>query len=68
MDGRSRDLMKSILKRAMEEGREGRVKMIHDRLRAARDIPEDHRKILLEITLFGKVLPKSPFQTSLTLH
>lgn len=68
MDERSRDLMKSILKRAMDEGREGRVRMIQERLKAARDIPEDHKKILLEISLFGKALPKSPFQASLTLH
>lgn len=68
MDERSRDLMKAILKRAMEEGREGRVKMINDRLKAARDIPEDHKKALLELQLFGRVLPKSPFQISLTLH
>lgn len=67
MDGRNRDLMRSILKRALEEGREGRVKMIHDRLQAARDIPDDHRKILLEIQLFGKALPKSPWQ-SLAIH
>ncbi len=59
--------MKSILKRAMEEGREGRVKMIHDRLKAAREIPEDHKRILFELTTFGRVLPKSPWQ-SLSLH
>lgn len=68
MDGRNRDLIKAILKRAQEEGREGRVKMIHERLKAAREIPDDHKKILLEITLFGKVLPKSPFQSSLSIH
>lgn len=68
MDGKNRDLMKSILKRAMDEGREGRVRMIHERLKAAREIPEEHKQILLEISLFGKALPKSPFQTSLTLH
>ena len=68
MDGRNRDLMKAILKRAMEEGREGRVKMINDRLKAAREIPEDHKKILFELQTFGRVLPKSPFQASLTVH
>lgn len=68
MDVRSRDLMKAILKRAMEEGREGRVKMINDRLKAAREIPEDHKKVLFELQTFGRVLPKSPFQISLTLH
>lgn len=68
MDERSRDLIKAILKRAAEEGREGRVKMIHDRLKAARDIPEDHKRILFELQTFGRVLPKSPFQASLTLH
>lgn len=67
MDERSRDLAKAILKRAWEEGREGRVWMIQERLRAARDIPEDHKKILLEITLFGKALPKSPWRSS-SLH
>ena len=60
--------MKAILKRAMDEGREGRVKMINDRLKAARELPEDHKKILFELQTFGRVLPKSPFQTSLTLH
>jgi hypothetical protein len=64
MNGRNRDLMKSILKRALEEGREGRVKMINDRLRAAREIPDEHKQILLEITLFGKALPKSPWQST----
>lgn len=68
MDGRNRDLIKAILKRAREEGREGRVKMIQDRLKAARDMPEDHKKILFELQTFGRVLPKSPFQTNLTLH
>jgi hypothetical protein len=68
MDGRNRDLMKAILKRAMDEGREGRVKMINDRLKAAREIPEDHKKILFELQMFGRVLPKSPFQASLTIH
>ena len=68
MDERSRDLMKAILKRAMEEGREGRVKMINDRLKAAREIPDDHKKILFELQTFGRVLPKSPFQMSLTIH
>lgn len=67
MDERSRDLMKSILKRAMEEGREGRVRMIQDRLKAAREIPEDHKRILLEIQLFGQTLPKNPFG-NMTLH
>ena len=65
MDGRNRDLMRVILKRAMEEGRGGRVKMIHERLKAARDIPDDHKQILLEITLFGKALPKSPWQSTM---
>ncbi len=65
---RSRDLMKSIIKRAMDEGREGRVKMIQDRLKAAREIPDDHKMILLELQLFGKTLPKSPFQASDTRH
>lgn len=68
MVGRNRDLIKAILKRAAEEGREGRVKMINDRLKAAREIPEDHKKILLELQLFGRILPKSPFQASLTVH
>lgn len=67
MDERSRDLMKSILKRAMDEGREGRVRMIQERLKAAREIPEDHKRILLEIQLFGQALPKNPFG-NMTLH
>lgn len=68
MDGRNRDLIKAILKRAAEEGREGRVKMIQDRLKAAREMPEDHKRVLFELQTFGRVLPKSPFQESLTLH
>lgn len=59
--------MRSILKRAMEEGREGRVKMIHERLRAAREIPEDHKKILFELQMFGRVLPQSPWLSG-TIH
>lgn len=68
MDGRNRDLAKGILKRAMEEGRTNSVRRMQERLKAAREVPEDHKKILLEITLFGKALPKSPFQAGLTLH
>lgn len=68
MDGRNRDLIKSILKRASEEGREGRVKMIHDRLKAAREIPPEHQMILKEIALFGRVLPKSPLSKGLMVH
>lgn len=68
MDGRNRDLARSILKRAMEEGRKDSVRRMQERLKAGREIPEDHRQILLEIALFGKALPKSPFQAGLTLH
>jgi len=68
MNGRNRALIKSILERAMEEGRQGRVLEVQKRLKAAREIPEDHKKILKEIELFGKVLPKSPFQMSLTIN
>lgn len=68
MDGRNRELLRSILKRAMEEGREGRVKMIHDRLKAAREIPPEHQMILFEIAHIGKSIPRSPFSMSLTIH
>ena len=68
MDGRNRDLAKIILKRAMDEGRTNSVRRMNERLKAAREIPEEHKKILLEISLFGKALPKSPFQAGLTLH
>ena len=68
MDGRNRDLAKIILKRAMDEGRTNSVRRMNERLKAAREIPEQHKKILLEINLFGKALPKSPFQAGLTLH
>ena len=68
MDGRNRDLAKLILKRAMEEGRTNSVRRMQERLKAAREVPEEHKKILFEIALFGKALPKSPFQASLTLH
>lgn len=69
MDGRNRDdLIRSILKRAMEEGREGRVRMIQERLKAAREIPLEHKEILFQLQMFGRVLPKNPFQSNLTLH
>lgn len=68
MNGRNRALIKSILERAMEEGRQGRVLEVQKRLKAAREIPEDHKKILKEIELFGRELPKSPFQMSLTIN
>ena len=60
--------MKSILRRAWDEGPEGRVRMIQERLNAARDLPDDHRRILNEIAIFGRALPKSPFQTSQLIH
>ena len=62
MNGRNRDLVKSILDRAMKEGREGRVKLVQERLKAAREMPEDHKKILKEIELFGKALPRARFK------
>lgn len=68
MDGRNRDLAKSILKRAMEQGRTDAVRRMQERLKAAREIPEEHKKILFEIQMFGQILPKSPFQMSLTRH
>jgi hypothetical protein len=68
MDEKSRDLAKAILKRAMEEGRKDSVRRMHERLKAGRDIPEEHRRILQEIAWFGRALPKSPFQTSSSIH
>ncbi len=68
MDAKSRELVKSILKRAMEEGREGRVKKIHDRLKAAREIPLEHKMILFELAMIGKAIPPSPFRMSMSLH
>ncbi len=68
MDERSRDLAKSILKRAMEEGRKDSVRRMQQRLKAAREVPEEHKKILLELSLFGRTLPKSPFQAGMTIH
>ena len=68
MDARNKELLKSILKRAMEEGREGRVKMIHDRLKAAREIPAEHKMILFEVAMVGKAIPKSPFSMTMTMH
>ncbi len=67
MDERCRELAKNILKRAMEEGRKDSVRRMHERLKAAREVPEEHKKILLEISLFGKALPKSPWQ-SMSIH
>jgi hypothetical protein len=52
----------------MEEGRAGRVKMVQDRLKAAREIPIDHQIILFEIAHIGKAIPKSPFSAGMTLH
>ncbi len=67
MDERSKDLAKSILKRAMMENRQNAVRRIQERLNAARDVPQEHKRILLEIQLFGKALPQSPWQ-SMTMH
>ena len=68
MDAKNRELVKSILRRAMEEGREGRVKKIHERLKAAREIPLEHQIILFEVAMIGKAIPKSPFSMSLMVH
>jgi len=68
MDARNKELLRSILKRAMEEGREGRVKMIHDRLKAAREIPVEHKMILFEVSMIGKAIPRSPFFMSMSVH
>ncbi len=53
----SSEIIQSILKRAFEEGRTGRVLMIHEARQAARDVPKDHRKILNDLRLFGQVVP-----------
>lgn len=68
MEDRSREILRTILKRAMEQGREGRVLEFQKRLKSAQEMPVEHRQILTEIALFGRSLPKSPFQMSLTVH
>lgn len=50
------------MKRAMNEGREGRIRMIQERLDAAREMPEDHAYILQQLRWFGQVVPQgTPF-------
>ncbi len=68
MDVKNRELLRSILKRAMDEGREGRVLEVQRRLKAARDIPPEHQMVLFEIAHIGKSIPRSPFSMSLTIH
>ncbi len=68
MQGRNLDLIRKIMKRAMEEGREGRILMIQQRLDAARDMPDDHVHVLRQLQLFGRVMPASPWQMGNTLH
>jgi hypothetical protein len=68
MQGRNLDLIRKILKRAMDEGREGRVLMIQQRLEAAREMPEDHAHILRQLQLFGRVIPQGSVFSSHMIH
>lgn len=69
MQGRNLDLIRKIMKRAMSEGREGRVLMIQQRLEAARTMPDDHADILRQLQLFGRVIPQgSIFSSSMMIH
>lgn len=56
------------MKRAMDEGREGRVLMIQQRLDAAREMPEDHAYILRQLQLFGRVIPQGSIFSSSMIH
>lgn len=68
MQGRNLDLIRKIMKRAMDEGREGRVLMIQQRLEAARDMPEDHAVILRQLQLFGRTIPQGSVFHSSMIH
>lgn len=52
----------------MEEGREGRVLMIQQRLDAVRDIPPEHQHILTHLRLFGQVIPQGSLFSSHSIH
>lgn len=56
------------MKRAMSEGREGRVLMIQQRLEAARDMPEDHAYILRQLQLYGQTVPRQSVFSSMLIH
>lgn len=60
--------MKEILRRALEEGREGRVLMIQERLASARDIPPEHEAVLRQIKLFGQTVPQGSVFQSHMVH
>lgn len=61
--------MKEILRRACEEGREGRVLMIQQRLDAIRDIPPEHAHILMQLRLYGRTdIPQAGLFTSHSVH
>lgn len=60
--------MKEILRRALEEGREGRVLLIQQRLAAARDIPPEHEEVLKQLKLFGRVVPQGSVFQSHMVH
>jgi hypothetical protein len=60
--------MKEILRRAMEEGREGRVLMIQQRLEAVRDIPPEHQHILKQLRLYGQIIPEGSIFSSHRIH
>lgn len=68
MQGRNLDLIRKIMKRAMDEGREGRVLMIQQRLDAAREMPEDHAQVLRQLQLFGRVIPQGSVFSSQMIH
>ncbi|MCB1530450.1 MAG: hypothetical protein H6853_06160 [Rhodospirillales bacterium] len=60
--------MKKILRRAFEEGREGRVLMMQARLDSAREMPEEHARILRQLKLFGQTVPEGGLFSNRTLH
>lgn len=61
--------MKEILRRAIDEGREGRVLMIQKRLDAARDIPPEHLHILKQLRLHGRAdIPQAGLFSSHSVH
>lgn len=68
MQGRNLDLIRKIMKRAMDEGREGRVLMIQQRLDAARDMPDDHAHVLRQLQLYGRTIPQGSIFSSSMIH
>lgn len=61
----SSEIIQAILKKAWEGGKPGRVLMIHEARKSAREIPDDHQKILNDLRLFGQMVPTGTIFSSL---